>query len=198
MDDRASAQSGNRWQSLVTAALAAADEDPTVRFVQLATVDPEGIPFNRTVVVRAFRPETGELEVVTDARSQKVAHLHVNPRVALCWYLTSTREQFRFRGMAALVGAAAQGDAQARRQSAWASLSARTRRQFVWPAPGTPKTGDPFDPPPLPDDRPPETFVLLRIHPDFVDHLVLTSTPHRRTLYRLDTAGHWLRQCVNP
>jgi pyridoxamine 5'-phosphate oxidase len=198
MDNKASAQSENRWQSLVTAALAAADEDLTVRFVQLATVDPEGIPFNRTVVVRAFHPETGELEIVTDVRSQKVAHLRANPRVALCWYLTATREQFRFRGTAALVDVAAQGDAQARRQSAWASLSARTRRQFVWPAPGTPKSAEPCDPPPVPDDRPPETFVLVRVHPDFVDHLVLTSTPHRRTFYRLNARGRWERRPVNP
>ena len=187
----------DRWQLLVSAALATSDEDPTVRFAQLATVDRKGNPYNRTVVIRAFRSERSELQFVTDARSQKVAHLRANSRVALCWYLTSARQQFRFRGAVTLVDVAHPSSQDARR-SAWATLSDRTRQQFYWPAPGT----RPVDESPKVDVSPgralPDTFVLLRFYPDFVDHLVLASTPHRRTFYRLDDAGHWHRQPVNP
>jgi len=182
---------------LVSVALATADEDPTVRFAQLATVSSDGASYNRTVVVRAFDADTGELRIVTDARSQKVAHLRADPRAALCWYLTSARQQFRFRGAVTLVDVAHPSSQDARR-SAWATLSDRTRQQFYWPAPGT----RPVDESPKVDVSPgralPDTFVLLRFYPDFVDHLVLASTPHRRTFYRLDDAGHWHRQPVNP
>lgn len=187
----------DRWQLLVSAALASSDGDPTVRFSQLATVDRAGNPYNRTVVIRAFRSETDELHVVTDARSQKIEHLRERPRAALCWYLTASRQQFRFRGSVTLVDAAADGGAQDLRRSTWSALSTRTQAQFLWPAPGTPKTAGTLDHP-SPPDAPLETFVLLRIHPDVVDHLVLTSTPHRRTFYRLDDTGHWHGHPVNP
>jgi pyridoxamine 5'-phosphate oxidase len=186
-----------RWQLLVSAALGSSDGDPTVRFGWLATVDRDGAPYNRTVVIRAFRSETDELHVVTDARSQKTEHLRETPRVALCWYLTASRQQFRFRGSVTLVDAAADGGAQDLRRSTWAALSAGTQAQYRWPAPGSPRSAGPLDSPP-PPDAPPETFVLLRIYPEVVDHLVLTSTPHRRTLYRLDDAGHWHNHPVNP
>jgi len=198
MVPRTSDASVDRWQLLIAAALVAADEDPTVRFAQLATVSPDGTPYNRTVVVRAFYSETDVLHIVTDARSQKVTHLRADARASLCWYLTAARQQFRFRGTVALVDAAADAEAQQARRSAWSALSARTRRQFAWPAPGTPKTAESSDAEEPPADDPPETFVLLRFHPSFVDHLVLTSTPHRRTLYHLDDAGVWQRQPVNP
>jgi pyridoxamine 5'-phosphate oxidase len=191
------AVSVDRWQHLVSAALATSEGDPTVQFVQLATVDREGTPYNRTVVIRAFLSETDELHIVTDARSQKIEQLRETPRAALCWYLTASRQQFRFRGAVSLVGAAADGDAQELRRSTWMALSERTQAQFLWPAPGTPRRDGLLDTPPVPD-TPPDTFVLLRIYPDFVDHLVLTSTPHRRTFYRLDAAGHWHGHPVNP
>jgi pyridoxamine 5'-phosphate oxidase len=191
------AVSVDRWQFLVSAALATSDGDPTARFAQLATVDRAGTPYNRTVVIRAFRSETDELIIVTDARSQKVEHLRETPRAALCWYLTASRQQFRFRGSVSLVGAVADGDAQELRRSTWVALSERSQAQFLWPAPGTPRSAGPVDSPPVPD-APPDTFVLLRIYPDVVDHLVLTATPHRRTLYRVDAAGHWHGHPVNP
>ena len=48
----------DRWQLLVSAALATSDGDPTVRFAQLATVDRNGNPYNRTVVIRTDRKST--------------------------------------------------------------------------------------------------------------------------------------------
>jgi pyridoxamine 5'-phosphate oxidase len=196
-DGSMAGESVDRWQLLVLAALASSDGDPTARFAQLATVDRDGSPYNRTVVIRAFRSETDELHVVTDVRSRKIEHLRERPRAALCWYLTASRQQFRFRGSVTLVDAAADGGAQDLRRSTWAALSPRTLTQFAWPAPGTPKTAGILDPP-SPLDEPAETFVLLRIRPDVVDHLVLTSTPHRRTFYRLDDTGHWHGHLVNP
>ncbi len=187
----------DRWQGLVSAALASSNGDPTVRFGQLATVDSDGTPTNRTVVIRAFRSETDELHVVTDARSRKIVHLRETPRAALCWYLSASRQQFRFRGSVMLVDGAADGAAQELRRSTWAALSPATQAQFLWPAPGTARGAEALDSPP-PPDAPPETFVLLQIYPEVVDHLVLTSTPHGRTLYRLDDAGHWHSDLVNP
>lgn len=198
MVDRMPVQTETQWQSLVAAALAASDDDPTVRFAQLATVARNGAPYTRTVVIREFRPETGELRIVTDVRSRKVGHLRADPRAALCWYLTSSRQQFRFRGRVMLVDETADEPDQELRSSAWTALSASTRQQFYWPVPGTPRTHRSFDSSVPPEDEPPDTFVLLRVLPDFVDHLVLTPLPHRRTFYRRDDTGHWWMQPVNP
>lgn len=197
MDAHVSELSRDHWQLLISSALATADEDPTVRFAQLATVSPDGVPYSRTVVVRAFDAEVDELQIVTDARSQKVAHLRADPRASLCWYLTSARQQFRFRGSVTLVDATHPVRQDARRL-AWTTLSDRTRQQFFWPTPGASRDAEGLDVDISSGEDPPDTFVLLRFCPDFVDHLVLTSTPHRRTFYRLDDAGVWHRQSVNP
>ena len=130
----------DRWQSRLSAALAAATDDPTARFAQLATVGADGTPFNRTVVVREFDAETGDLWIVTDGRSQKVAQIRADSRVALCWYLGETREQFRFRAAATLVDGTVQVEAdRTARRAAWTALSSRTQRQFVWPEPRAPR-----------------------------------------------------------
>jgi len=52
---------------------------PESRYVQLATVMPDHLPANRTVVFRGFADEYNRLKFVTDIRSQKVAEIRHNP-----------------------------------------------------------------------------------------------------------------------
>ncbi|MFO7956066.1 MAG: pyridoxamine 5'-phosphate oxidase family protein [Candidatus Brocadiia bacterium] len=190
------------WRVSLEAALAAST-GATARYVQLATVTPNGCPANRTVVFRGFLEDTNSLTFVTDARSRKVAHLALDPRAAVCWYLPECREQYRFRGTARVVKAAAfkAGDetlADARR-AAWERLSPTTREQFSWPEPGAPRDpGVPVESQRPDLDRPPDTFCLLILEPGRVERLDLNPRPHRRTVFRRTTCGNWEAREVNP
>ena len=83
------------WRSPLARALHRNRSLPHLKFVQLATVDAEGMPHNRTIVYRGLVDETHQLKFVTDHRSEKIAQLQAQPRVELCWYFTKTREQRR-------------------------------------------------------------------------------------------------------
>ena len=50
------------------------------------------MPSNRTVVFRGFAPEDphASLLIVTDARSDKMAHFGANPHAEVCWYRLRT------------------------------------------------------------------------------------------------------------
>jgi PPOX class probable FMN-dependent enzyme len=190
------------WRISLETALAAST-GPTARYVQLATLDPAGGPASRTVVFRGFLEGTDSLTFVTDLRSRKVAHLARDARAAVCWYLPECREQYRFRGTARVVKAAAfkAGDetlADAR-NAAWKRLSPSTREQFFWPEPGAPRDpGDAVESEQPGLGRPPETFCLLILEPDRVERLDLNPRPHRRTVFRRGPGGGWEAREVNP
>ncbi len=188
------------WRNQIAAALQASSDDPTARFVQLATVTPEGRPANRTLVFRSFLPETEALMLVTDARSQKIRQLQQNPQAALCWYFTQSRQQFRLKGEVALITADhADPHLLTARQRAWSALSDSVRRQFLWPTPQKPRADDAaFSVASPATETPPENFVLLILHPSTVDVLDISQTPHGRTIYRLRPSGAWTAEDVNP
>ncbi len=123
---------------------------PTDRFAQLATVDLDGQPRCRTVVIRGY--DADRLLFCADSGSAKVDQLARDPRAELCWYLPGDWRQLRFTGPVTL--------ARASRAELWASLSADTRAQFDSTA-----------------DEPPERFVVYALHPNRVDDLDLTSRP---------------------
>lgn len=168
------------------------------RYVQLATVDAQGRPHNRTVVFRGFSRDRDTLAFVTDRRSEKVQHLHHQPWGELCWYFPQTREQFRLAGVLELVD----GDhpdplAQAERRERWQALSDAGRQQFLWPYPGQPRTGDlPVNIPVPPE--PPAEFCVLWLHPWQVDHLELRGQPQNRYRYWQTSPGDWMVVAVNP
>jgi pyridoxamine 5'-phosphate oxidase len=68
----------------------------------LATVDPQGVPQARTVVLRSADAGSGQLVFFTDSRSPKVAELQANPAAALVFW--SRRLQWQLRvGVRAVV-----------------------------------------------------------------------------------------------
>ena len=122
------------WRRLIERALQETLDDLTARHVQLAMVGLDRRPTNRTVVFRGFVAGTDWLTFITDGRSQKARHVQRQSAGEVCWYLRRSRQQFRLAGELVLV---AEGDPnQALRQArelAWATLSAKTRSQFLWP-----------------------------------------------------------------
>jgi pyridoxamine 5'-phosphate oxidase len=196
---------------------------PAQFFVSLATVRAGGLPAVRTVVWRGFAFDDAVFEdldasqplpktcmmFTTDARSAKMAEIAAVPFGEVMWYLLDSREQFRISGpLTAVTANAAPATGLHQRQQAeriaiWTQLSLQTRQQFVLP--GHPGQHDikGGETPPLqvPEDSlasPPDTFVVLKLKPTAIDHLVVTN-PNKRTLYKLTPAtGDWSENPVRP
>jgi pyridoxamine 5'-phosphate oxidase len=122
-------------------------------YVQVATVDAEGLPRCRTLVFRGFLSSVppdhalGQsdasnlpcvMKMITDARSDKVSQIGTSPAVELVWWLAKTNEQYRIRGELVLVGPQYQPNdtflQQARREQ-WGNLSDAARESFYDPQP---------------------------------------------------------------
>jgi PPOX class probable FMN-dependent enzyme len=187
------------WRSAIARSLHQNRSHPDSRFFQLATVTPNGYPANRTVVFRGFRDNSNDLQIISDARSEKNHHLQQRPQAEICWYFTKSREQFRFQGLIKVVDSASTSFASLR-QTVWKDLSDSARLLFAWPHPKAERiepeaTFTEANPSP---DHPPETFTLLLFTPHYVDYLTLKGKPQNRYLYSCDEAGSWSEVEVNP
>ncbi|EFN52522.1 hypothetical protein CHLNCDRAFT_36836 [Chlorella variabilis] len=161
------------------------------RYLQLATVRPDGRPANRTVVYRGFLADTEVLTFVTDSRSRKIEEIARSPWGEVAWYFPGTREQFRLLGRLTVVGAATEDAAlQKGRLAAWKSMSDPGWQQFLWPQPGEPRGGDDsiFRPdPPTAQDPVLDTFCLVCLEVEEVDHIQLNG--NLRHVYLLQPAA---------
>jgi pyridoxamine 5'-phosphate oxidase len=181
------------WRPLLRAARQREGRAPGGGWLQLATVSAEGWPRVRTLVFRGWSAQ-GELELLTDTRSEKSNELLDQPQDELCWLFRRTREQFRLRGLARLMDG--QQDRQALEQH-WQRLTPRGRAVWGWPQPGA--TFDPAGPwaEQIPDDVPqPEALALIRVQLERVEQLDLKPHPHRRRCWLRDQG--WLEQQLNP
>ncbi|GAB4546810.1 MAG: hypothetical protein Tsb0014_41400 [Pleurocapsa sp.] len=189
------------WRSHLSRALHRNRSQPNSRYLQLATVSPQGIPANRTVVFRGFfSDENNSLKIVTDSRSDKINHIHHQPQVEACWYFPKTREQFRLAGTIQVITAAeSDRELQQARQTTWQNLSDAARSQFAWAEPGKPLVNPEASNIDISiPDSPLSNFCLLLLIPHRVDRLELKGNPHNRCLYCLQSDGTWSIQPVNP
>lgn len=186
------------WRSPLSRALHRNRSAVDARYFQLATVDPEGYPTNRTVVFRGFAEPSDRLKIITDHRSGKIAHLAQKPWGAISWYFRKTREQFRLSGPIQMVESdTAEPALQKLRQQTWQQISSGARAQFAWPTPKAPQAEPAVFMVTADEAIAPATFVLLLLDPQTVDHLELHGEPQCRTLYE-QQAGQWQTQTVNP
>ncbi len=195
------------WRSVVARALHRNRSLPQSRYLQLATLDIQQRPTNRTVVFRGWLEPQSQLKFITDIRSAKaISLLSLNlDRAALnwaeaCWYFPKTREQIRVSGTLSLITATCtETGPQQARQETWQQMSENGRIQFVWPTPGAKRSTDPqvFDPPAPDPHQPGENFCLLLLTPTALDHLELRGEPQNRCLYT-SIAGEWRVEQVNP
>ncbi len=183
------------WRSALARALHRNRARAYCRYLQLATVNLEGKPSNRTVVFRGFVDE--KLQMVTDGRSEKVNQIQACPWAEICWYFTVTREQFRIAGELTLIGSD-NDDPKSIRLNAWQTLSATAHQQFYWPHPGHLRTDEnTFEPTNMATEQPPDSFSVLLLNANRVDYLVLRGTPQNRFVYEWMN-GAWVVQEVNP
>lgn len=187
------------WRSLIARALHRNRALPYARYVQLATVRPDGKPANRTIVFRGFLDETDQLKFVTDDRSEKPQQIEYCPWAEVCWYFPNTREQFRIAGKLQLIDRSHPDEAlQKARRQAWQDMSDSARTQFAWAHPGQPRAAAETFSPPMPSQAEPlPQFCLLLLDPVAVDHLELRGDPQNRHQYHF-TEGNWKVETVNP
>ncbi|WP_298913108.1 Npun_F5749 family FMN-dependent PPOX-type flavoprotein [uncultured Nostoc sp.] len=189
------------WRSAIAHALDCNRSLVYPRYLQLATVQPNGRPANRTLVFRNFLEDTNQLKFIIDSRSAKADQIQQQPWAEVCWYFPNTREQFRITGCLTLVGNDdSYQNLQPARISIWQELSDAARLQFAWPHPGKPRVETPeaFAPPAPDPGQPLPNFCLLLLDPVQVDHLELQGEPQNRKFYRRDENQEWFCEEINP
>ncbi|HYX16216.1 MAG TPA: Npun_F5749 family FMN-dependent PPOX-type flavoprotein [Nostoc sp.] len=189
------------WRSAIAHALHRNRSLVYARYLQLATVQPNGRPANRTLVFRGFLEDTNQLKFITDTRSAKADQIQQQPWAEVCWYFPNTREQFRITGCLTLVsGDDSDQDLQLARIAMWQELSDAARLQFAWPHPGKPRIQElgAFEPPAPDPVKPVPNFCLLLLDPMQVDHLELRGEPQNRKFYRRDENQEWFCEEINP
>lgn len=143
-------------------------------FPVLATVDADGAPAVRSVVLRAYDPTGDTLEITTRADSAKVGQLRLNAQGELLLWIPEDRLQLRLRGTWSVLDT--RGDA--RRDAGWSALSEATRRTFYWPD---------LQPPDM--QSPPATFAILIGTIERIDALELTKPIHQRWVHEKTRSG---------
>lgn len=160
-----------------------------MRYFIFSTTDPANCSSVRTVILRGFHAGERTLDIYTDGRSGKIAHLRRKPATSLLFYDPRKKVQIRLRATARIH----HEDETA--AAIWRQLPVSARKDYcAHTGPGTPLDG-PGDglPPSWQDDdlQPEDTdygfahFALIRCQFDHVDLLQLDRDGHRRAIY------HW-------
>lgn len=110
------------WRWLSSALV---ERDHPMRTPALATVDADGSPRARVVVLRSVEAEASILEFHTDTRSPKFASLRERPAVAWLFYDSRTLLQVRAEGSATLHTDDAMADA------SWAKTNLASRVPYM-------------------------------------------------------------------
>jgi pyridoxamine 5'-phosphate oxidase len=189
------------WRSAIARALHRNRSLPHARYVQLATVDGDLHPHNRTMVFRGWLEPSSQMQFVTDRRSFKALNLLVgsSPWAEVCWYFPTTREQFRLSGTLQLVTAECADTRNCKaRQQAWTQMSDSGRIQFDWGTPGADRSAPATFNPPQPDPQQASAnFCLLLLAAIAVVHLELRGDPQNCYAYEL-ADGSWQMRSINP
>ncbi|MBC1218979.1 pyridoxamine 5'-phosphate oxidase family protein [Nostoc sp. UCD121] len=189
------------WRGAIAHALHRNRSLVYARYLQLATVQPNGRPANRTLVFRGFLEDTNQLKFITDTRSAKADQIQQQPWAEICWYFPNTREQFRMAGDLTLISSDdSHQELQPARIAMWQELSDAARLQFGWPYPGKPRIqeAEVFEPSPPDPIEPLPNFCLLLLDPVQVDHLELRGEPQNRWLYHRNHQQEWSSEAINP
>ena len=190
------------WRSSIARALHRNRSLPNARYVQLATVDRDLRPRNRSLVFRGWLEPGSQVKFVADIRSTKAIDLlaDTSPYAEACWYFPKTREQFRLSGTLTLVTTESSDTSYSKaREEAWQQMSDSGRIQFDWGTPGADRSEDPqaFNPPQPDEHQPSENFCLLLLAVTGVTHLELRGEPQSCYLYEL-VDGVWQMRSINP
>ncbi|MET3821809.1 pyridoxamine 5'-phosphate oxidase [Burkholderia sp. PvR073] len=163
--------------------------------VQAATLGLDGAPKVRTIVLRQVSRADRLLAFHTDARSEKVAELRRDPRIAVVANDLDALVQIRAEGVASIC------DDEAQRRAIW--QSSRPHTLVLYRAPLRP--GTPIESPeeahitPSPGEAPIDggyrNFCLVHVTVTRIDWLELARGGHRRAVFDVNDdgyAGRWI------
>ncbi|XXN66075.1 pyridoxamine 5'-phosphate oxidase family protein (plasmid) [Enterobacter ludwigii] len=162
------------WQQLETSAR---EPDAGFHFLTLASVDLQGKPQARTLVLRAVDHIHRTLEFHTDMRSPKWQALAVNPDVTVLGYCTKT--QLRLQGTVKLHAAHS-----AVAKAAWQRLTPRTQQTYAGAAPGSD-----LDSPANDAGNAEDNFGVLQIRITQLDWCLLARENNQRALLNYSSDG---------
>ncbi|MBY4868930.1 pyridoxamine 5'-phosphate oxidase [Burkholderia sp. Bp9017] len=157
--------------------------------LQAATLGLDGAPKVRTIVLRQVSRADRLLAFHTDARSEKVAELRRDPRIAIVANHLDALVQIRAEGVASIC------DDEAQRRAIW--QSSRPHTLLLYRAPLRP--GTPIESPEeahvapgqgaTPTDDGYRNFCLLHVKVTHIDWLDLARNGHRRAVFDLNDDG---------
>lgn len=162
----------------------------------VATLDANGLPSQRVMILRHVDWATRKLRFHTDARSTKTQTLSERSAASVLFYLPEAKIQLRLNGTITITTAGEEID------QAWSNATLFARRAYMATnAPGTvvdqPVSGLPAfieGRQPTDEDIAPsrENFALLHVEFDTVEWLYLANSGHRRARWRWNTvAANW-------
>lgn len=177
----------------------AIDRDSAAHTPAVATIDADGAPANRIMVLRAVSRDARSLRFHTDARADKVAGVEIDDHTSVLIYDADAKIQMRLGGTARIEVDGPVAD------RAWAAADNYARRCYLAePGPGTPmaaptsglakafegeKPGDDA----LVSARP--HFAVMLVEIETIDFLYLAHQGHRRARFAWQSerwAGQWL------
>mgnify|MGYP006421795365 CR=1 FL=1 len=160
-----------------------ADRRAPARHPTLATVDREGMPQARTVVLRAADPDPASLKVYTDRYADKVDEVSAHPYAAIHVWDNTAHLQLRLTGGVAIhTGAAI--------EPIWSQLSDHARNCYGF----HPASGQSMSEALAYDVQPdPGSFAVLELMIQRMDVLHLGNRHRRAQFSRSDDwAGQWV------
>jgi pyridoxamine 5'-phosphate oxidase len=169
----------------------------------VATIDANGCPSQRTLILRQMDIENRRLRFHTDTRSAKVAPLIGSSAASVLVYDPEAKIQLRLRGMARIQRDGAAAD------DAWEQSTLFARRCYMAEVPPgqvspIPTSGLPTE---IEGKQPPSeevalarpNFALLLFEFDHLEWLYLASQGHRRAQWQWDNdAQDWLGSWLIP
>lgn len=184
------------WQHITAAAEQA---DHAMHYLSLSTVDQQGQPQTRYLVLRAAESASKTLVFHTDIRSKKWAELRANPQLSILGYTPDERLQLRFNGHVTLYSPDSKQN-----QQAWQQLSSWTRYSYCGGPPGhelaTPETAGALTEAPDETTTAPgrEVFGVISFQANMLDWFQHPRGALRRALFHYEPDGSvqsasWIR-----
>ena len=178
------------WLLLLNGTLRPKDDFHVAAF---GSIDTDGLPDLRTVVVRKALPTEKQIWLHTDIRAAKIEQIKNNPSVSWLFYDNKKRIQIRLKATATIHA----NDEISEKQ--WSKTPTKSRRSYITlAAPGSPNdeptsglnpTFEARDPTPEESEIGQPNFAVVITQIEALEWLFLHHSGHRRAIFRYNTEG---------
>jgi len=155
------------------------------KYVTLTTVDDQGFPRSRTVVIREVH-ENHDIIIFTDARSNKVSQLGSHPKTCILAYNPKKLEQLRWDGQLSIISDKSEI------KRLFQKVGQKALKDYTTLNPPGSEINNPDEVEYLPRKK--SHFVALRFIPERLEYLKLKRPNHLRVLFCKEEnwGGKWL------